>query len=99
MIKVSVQIVDSLSGLSQYVTIEEMVKEGFEIENALRHLGIKYNEVTFYYDFTNPFILNRPRVLSGFLENKIVNIIVLKEVVSDQPSRPGENRSVIGASS
>ena len=77
--KVYVQVVDSLTGISQNGTIEEPVKENHEIENALKHFGVIYGEVTWNINFTNVNIVNSPRLLLGYVEGtgKIINVVEL----------------------
>lgn len=77
--KVYVQIVDTLTGISQTGMIEEPVKENLEIENAIKHFGIIYGEVTWNSNFINVDVANNPKLLTGYVEgaNKIVNVIVL----------------------
>lgn len=77
--KVYVQIVDSLTGISQNGMIEEPVKENFEVENAIKHFGIVYGEVTWNSNFIHNNVANNPRLLTGYVEgaNKIVNVVVL----------------------
>lgn len=43
--KLFVQVVDTLTGISQNGMIEEPVKNGFEIQNALKHFGISEQDV------------------------------------------------------
>ena len=77
--KVYVQIVDTLTGISQNGMIEEPIKEDFEIENAIRHFGVIYGEVTWNSDFINEDVANYPRLLTGCVDgaNKVINVIVL----------------------
>ena len=77
--RVYVQIVDTLTGISQTGMIEEPVKENLEIENAIKHFGIIYGEVTWNSNFINVDVANNPKLLTGYVEgaNKIVNVIVL----------------------
>ena len=77
--KVYVQIVDTLTGISQTGMIEEPVKENLEIENAIKHFGVIYGEVTWNSNFINNDVANNPRLLTGYVEgvNKIVNVIAL----------------------
>jgi hypothetical protein len=76
---VYVQIVDTLTGISQTGMIEEPVKENHEIENAIKHFGVVYGEVTWNSDFINEDVSNHPRLLTGCVDgtNKIINVIVL----------------------
>ena len=77
--KVYVLIVDTLTGISQTGMIEEPVKENLEIENAIKHFGVIYGEVTWNSDFINEDVANHPRLLTGCVDgtNKVINIIVL----------------------
>ena len=43
--KVFVQVVDTLTGISQNGMIEEPVEKGFEIQNALKNFGISEQDV------------------------------------------------------
>lgn len=47
--KVFVQVVDTLTGISQNGMIEEPVEKGFEIQNALKHFGISEQDVEWLY--------------------------------------------------
>lgn len=49
--KINVQIVDKKTGIYQYGTIDEPVKNGLEIENALAYFGIQYGNID--WEFTN----------------------------------------------
>jgi len=77
--KIYVQVVDTLSGISQTGMIEEPVSKGWEIQNALKHFGIVYGEITWNSDFINEDVANHPRLLTGCVEggNKVVNVIAL----------------------
>ena len=77
--KVYVLIVDTLTGISQTGMIEEPVIKGQEIENAIRHFGVIYGEVTWNSDFINEDVANHPRLLTGCVDgaNKVINVIVL----------------------
>ena len=77
--KIYVQIVNTLNGISQTGMIEEPVKEGHEIENAIKHFGVIYGEVTWNSNFVNVDVVNNPRLLAGYVEgaNKVVNVIEL----------------------
>ena len=77
--KVYVQIVDSLTGISQTGMIEEPVKENLEVENAIKHFGVIYGEVIWNSNFVNTDVANNPRLLTGYIEggNKVVNVIEL----------------------
>ena len=43
--KVFVQIIDKKSGSCQSISIEEPVQKGFEVLNALKHLGPSESEI------------------------------------------------------
>jgi len=77
--KVFVQIVNTLNGISQTGMIEEPVVKGQEIENAIKHFGVIYGEVIWNSDFINEDVANHPRLLTGYVEgaNKVINIITL----------------------
>ena len=77
--KVYIQIVNTLNGILQTGMIEESVVKGHEIQNALKHFGTVYGEITWNSDFTNEDVANHPRLLTGCVDgtNKIINIIAL----------------------
>ena len=77
--RVFVQIVNTLNGISQTGMIEEPVIKGQEIENAIKHFGVIYGEVTWNSNFINEDVGNHPRLLTGYIEgaNKVINIIAL----------------------
>lgn len=77
--KIFVQIVNTLNGISQTGMIEEPIVKGQEIQNALKHFGIVYGEVSWNSDFINNDVANNPRLLTGYVDgaNKIINVIVL----------------------
>lgn len=77
--KVYVLIVDTLTGISQTGMIEEPVIKGQEIQNAIKHFGIIYGEVTWNSDFVHNDIANNPRLLTGYVEgtSKVINVIAL----------------------
>lgn len=70
--KVSVMIVDTKTGVSQFGVIEEPVKEGYEIDNALKHFGVERGHVIFEESLWE-------NILYGFVEGttKYVNIVVV----------------------
>jgi len=43
--KVFVQIINTNTGVSQYGMIEEPVKKGFEIANAVKHFGVDLSNI------------------------------------------------------
>ena len=71
--KVYVLIVDTRSGISQNGMIEEPIKEGFEIDNALRHFGITRGNIE-WYNQTNDV---NASIMSGVVSEttKVVNIV------------------------
>ena len=74
--KVYVMIVDTLTGLSQNGMIEEPVKEGLEIQNALRHFGVESG----YVKWSNTSDLGVGSIIkSGVLEgtNKVISVVVI----------------------
>ena len=77
--KVFVQIVNTLNGISQTGMIEEPVVKGQEIQNALKHFGVIYGEIIWNSNFVNADVANNPRLLTGYIEggNKVINVITL----------------------
>lgn len=77
--KVFVQIINTLNGISETGMIEEPVVKGQEIQNTLKHFGIVYGEVTWNSDFINEDVVNHPRLLTGYVDgvSKIINVVVL----------------------
>lgn len=77
--KVFIQTVDTLTGISQTGMIEEPIIKGQEIQNALKHFGVVYGEVKWNSNFVNSDVANNPRLLTGYVEggNKVVNVITL----------------------
>ena len=77
--KVFVQIVNTLNGISQTGMIEEPVVKGQEIQNALKHFGVIYGEIIWNSNFVNLDVANNPRLLTGYIEggNKVINVITL----------------------
>lgn len=71
--KIYVQIVDSISKISQNGMIEEPVKEGLEISNALGHFGVGLG----YVVWKSSIDIDGTIVKSGIVEgtSKIVNVI------------------------
>jgi hypothetical protein len=74
--KVYVMVVDTLTGLSQNGMIEEPIKEGLEIQNALRHFGVESSLVKWFchnqIDTTN---LCKMGIVEG--TNKTVSIVTI----------------------
>lgn len=83
--KIFVQIIDTKTGIYQTRMIDESVKEGNEIANAIKHFGPSYGEITWNDDFINQEVVNNPRILTGYIEgtSKIVNIVVIYESVPE----------------
>lgn len=77
--KVFIQIVDKRTGLCQHGMIDEPVISGSEITNALKHFGVIYGEVEWYFDTTDEELVNKPRALSGVIKGttKIVNVVTV----------------------
>ena len=92
--KVYIQIVDTRNGISQHGMIEEPVSEGLEISNALGHFGVNYG----YVKWCKEIIEDDVSMLMGKITDttKLVTVITI-QVVYDQPSHLGENRSLIEA--
>ena len=83
--KVFVQIVDTKTGIYQTGGIEEPVKEGFEIINALAHFGIR--DVNWITKGTEWIEGNFQYGIGTITDTtKIVSVITINQVVSDQPS-------------
>lgn len=70
--KVAVMIVDTRTGVSQFGVVEEPVKEGFEVENALKHFGVDRGHVVFSSNEDGG-------LLNGYVEEttKVVSIVVV----------------------
>lgn len=75
--KVYVQVVDTISGISQNGMIEERVMKDFEIQNALKHFGVEFNDVKWYNHFIDSDI--NVRVMTGLVEgtSRVVNVFAL----------------------
>lgn len=71
--KVAVMIVDTKTSVSQFGVIEEPVKEGFEVENALKHFGVDRGNVL--WDTTGI-------IKTGFVEGttKVVSVVCPQNV-------------------
>ena len=80
MSRVYVQVVKTMTGGYQHEMIDEQVMEGFEVANALKHLGINSGEVSWNSDFINGKMENNPRLMTGFVEgtDKVVNVVVIQ---------------------
>lgn len=74
--KVYVSVINTLSGISQYGKIEEPVKKGLEIQNALMHFGIN-NALVKWFSETQPE--TNAIIKSGMVDgtNKIVSIVAI----------------------
>lgn len=72
--KVYVMVVDALTGISQNGMIEEPVKEGLEISNALAHFGVNYGLV----DWSKTYVDN-VKMMSGIVSDtkKAVTVIAI----------------------
>lgn len=77
--KVYVQVVNSRTGGCQHEMIEEPVMEGYEVENALGHLGIDRGEITWDNNTVYDRLCNSPQVSTGRVEgtDKIINVVVI----------------------
>ena len=77
--KVYVQIVDTFHGIYQSGMIEEPVKKGHEIENALKHFGVLYGEVTWEEKVIENNSANSFTIIRGRVDNayKVINIITI----------------------
>ena len=75
--KVFVQVVDTLTGISQNGMIEEPVEKGFEIQNALKHFGISEQDVKWLYSKEGFSENVNGDILSGRVEGtyKLLSII------------------------
>lgn len=75
--KVSVMIVDTVNEITQYGTIEEPIRKGFEVANALGHFGVNINSVAWNSDFSHMDVPNKPRLMTGCVTgtSKVVNVI------------------------
>jgi hypothetical protein len=75
--KIFIQVIDTKTAIYQTGMIEESVLPGLEIENALKHFGIIYGEVTWNYCFTNRDVINTPNFLIGYIEgtSKIISVV------------------------
>lgn len=77
--RVFVQIINTLNGISQTGMIEEPVVKGQEIQNALKHFGVVYGEIVWNSNFVNNDVANSPGLLTGYVDgaNKIINVITI----------------------
>lgn len=77
--KVYVLVVDTRTGIYQSGMIDEPVKEGLEIDNALKHFGIEYCTVEWVSDVNFDTLLesNPSKSMCGYVNdtNKLVNVI------------------------
>lgn len=72
--KVFVQIIDTKTGIYQTGMIEEPVKSGLEIDNALKHFGVINGEVSWFYNKEGDFNIKNGEI-SG--TTKIVSVVTL----------------------
>ena len=72
--KVYVQVVDTTNGISQNGMIEEPVKEGLEISNALAHFGVNYGLVEWSKTY-----FNNVKLMTGIVQDtsKVVSVIAI----------------------
>ena len=77
--KVFVQIVNTKTNISQYGMIEEAVVKEWEIQNALKHFGVLYEEVIWRTIDIVKDVANSPKCLTGYVKgsDKLINIIAL----------------------
>ena len=70
--KVSVMIVDTKTGVSQFGVVEEPVEEGYEVDNALKHFGVDRGHVVFESE-------NSGKISTGYVEEttKVVSVVVV----------------------
>lgn len=70
--RVYVQVIDSKTGVYQTGVIDEPVKEGFEVQNAISHFGVNYGHVEW-----NKSFINNAQVMFGNIRDtsKIVSVI------------------------
>lgn len=74
--KTFVQIIDVNTGVYQTGMIDEPVKKGLEIENAIGHFGISYLDVNWLSENEDKKYINRFGQVEG--TSKIVTVILLK---------------------
>ena len=82
--RVFVQIIDKKSGSYQSITIDEPVQKGFEVMNAIKHLGPTKADIE--WD-----INNEEYKFGRIKETTKVITAVCIQVVSDQPSFVGKS--------
>ena len=72
---VYIQVIDTSNGISQSGKIEEPVKEGVEVKNALMHFGIEYGHVKWLFTYTSSYYTT----MTGEVEDttKVVHVTVL----------------------
>lgn len=73
--KVFVQIVDFKTDCYQFEMIQEPVKEGFEIANALGHFGIGINSIDWISDTCDTYYHFMFGIYKG--TTKVVTVIVI----------------------
>lgn len=73
--KVFVQIVDTKTGIYQSGMIDEPVKPGFEIANAIGHFGVNYNSVDWIFTQDK----QHPIIKYGEIRetSKVINVIMI----------------------
>lgn len=72
--KVYVQVIDTKSEITQSGIIEEPVKKGLEIQNALLHFGVSIKDVEWIFDYTKEFNAKFGKVVGTTKVITIVNI-------------------------
>ena len=68
-----------MHGIHQSGMIEEPVKEGFEVANAVKHFGIVYGEISWEEKVLENNSANSFTIMRGRVDNayKVINVIVL----------------------
>ena len=72
---VYIQVIDTSNGISQSGKIEEPVKDGSEIKNALMHFGVEYGHVKWLFNYAGSYY----NLMTGEVEGttKVVHVTVL----------------------
>lgn len=80
--KVFIQIVDTITGNCQHALIDEPIKEGFEISNAVSHL-VGHVKVDWNPEYKYRNLRNKPCTKSGIISetNKIINVIYYSDKI------------------
>lgn len=80
--KTFVQIVDTSNGNYQHALIDEPIKEGYEVANAVAHL-VGHVKIDWNSDFIHKDLVNTPRLMTGIISetNKVVNIICYSDAI------------------